>query len=239
MHLLVPGAYRRRRLLLSTRARRMSLNAPSGAGCLPTECGLAGLKENTVSMHLLVPGAYRQYQVIVGALSIDSLNAPSGAGCLPTRKSPPMRFSLRVSMHLLVPGAYRHETSRSKSFGPRVSMHLLVPGAYRLDKPSLRWSDRSGSQCTFWCRVLTDPRGSDAGAWDRFLSQCTFWCRVLTDAAKEDRRPPPHSASQCTFWCRVLTDKNPAPIRSGASCLNAPSGAGCLPTESLPLPPRT
>ena len=190
--------------------RSVGLNAPSGAGCLPTECGLAGLKENTVSMHLLVPGAYRQYQVIVGALSIDSLNAPSGAGCLPTRKSPPMRFSLRVSMHLLVPGAYRHETSRSKSFGPRVSMHLLVPGAYRLDKPSLRWSDRSGSQCTFWCRVLTDPRGSDAGAWDRFLSQCTFWCRVLTDAAKEDRRPPPHSASQCTFWCRVLTDRVPA-----------------------------
>ena len=62
------------------------------------------------------------------------------------------------------------------------------------------------------------------------MSQCTFWCRVLTDALKGGAvfayyavsmhllvpgayRPATlhtlrvvHVMSQCTFWCRVLTD---------------------------------
>mgnify|MGYP000898018787 CR=1 FL=1 len=40
-----------------------------------------------------------------------------------------------------------------------VSMHLLVPGAYRLAKTSLSIKGAiNKSQCTFWCRVLTDCR---------------------------------------------------------------------------------
>ena len=36
-----------------------------------------------------------------------------------------------------------------------VSMHLLVPGAYRqLDEALTAFE--AESQCTFWCRVLTD-----------------------------------------------------------------------------------
>ena len=40
-----------------------------------------------------------------------------------------------------------------------------------------------GSQCTFWCSVLSD-------SWIRtillrcLMSQCTFWCSVLSDARK-------------------------------------------------------
>ena len=59
-------------------------------------------------------------------------------------------------MHLLVPGAYRLSKASLSLDMPSVSMHLLVPGAYRrvLDPtPS-----PSPSQCTFWCRVLTDMR---------------------------------------------------------------------------------
>ena len=35
-------------------------------------------------------------------------------------------------------------------------MHLLVPGAYRRSKRLIRPSRGRMSQCTFWCRVLTD-----------------------------------------------------------------------------------
>ena len=83
---------------------------------------------------------------------------------------------------------------------------------------------------TFWCRALTDTGRPQKGLNSNKKSQCTFWCRVLTD---DD--PPTsgggHLASQCTFWCRALTD-SPALAKCTAmvACLNAPSGAGCLPT---------
>ena len=52
-----------------------------------------------------------------------------------------------------------------------------------LTDPNLLRKRRSlrGSQCTFWCRVLTDPVDATLGEV-LILSQCTFWCRVLTDA---------------------------------------------------------
>ena len=83
-------------------------------------------------------------------------------------------------------------------------MHLLVPGAYRHLSPCSRMMLRLGSQCTFWCRVLTDQNGHFAFT--------------------------PHSESQCTFWCRVLTDCGLDALREALRGLNAPSGAGCLPT---------
>ena len=111
------------------------LNAPSGAGCLPTHVGLREHpRPALVSMHLLVPGAYRHMR------------------CR-------MEFAITpVSMHLLVPGAYRLQHERSVGMGRTpVSMHLLVPGAYRPYKPVAKTVDAHfESQCTFWCRVLTD-----------------------------------------------------------------------------------
>ena len=107
MHLLVPGAYRRgtyeenlaeaQRLNAPSGAGclptgpqdrgltgRFRLNAPSGAGCLPTCRGVYRLCPRSVSMHLLVPGAYRLATVLLSANPSTGLNAPSGAGCLPT-----------------------------------------------------------------------------------------------------------------------------------------------------------
>ena len=84
-------------------------------------------------------------------------------------------------------------------------MHLLVPGAYRPYNDGLAVTvEKIESQCTFWCRVLTDQCGPGPASAD-VESQCTFWCRVLTDA---DRVPNLTLTiqSQCTFWCRVLTD---------------------------------
>ena len=109
-------------------------------------------------------------------------------------------------------------------------MHLLVPGAYRRlvgPMPVLPML----SQCTFWCRVLTDSERAPTER-DQSGSQCTFWCRVLTDANARFALAAPFiglnapsgagclptqrrrhcsgrsRGSQCTFWCRVLTDQN-------------------------------
>ena len=84
-------------------------------------------------MHLLVPGAYR-----LGSLDLDEdrgsgLNAPSGAGCLPTvgecighlpSAGSQCTFWCRVLSDL--------NSARSYLSSGIVSMHLLVPGAYRL-----------------------------------------------------------------------------------------------------------
>ena len=108
MHLLVPGAYRHGGAAPPD-ASPGGLNAPSGAGCLPThsvatpEAGRSGVSMHllvpgayqlrrlrhriprpSVSMHLLVPGAYRLGYRNSEHTAEMSLNAPSGAGCLPT-----------------------------------------------------------------------------------------------------------------------------------------------------------
>ena len=111
-----------------------------------------------------------------------------------------------------------------------------------------------GSQCTFWCSVLSDQKGDwididggfrlnapfgaqcfpTQGDWrDRdhtrrlnapFGAQC-FPTYILGTTASDLMR------SQCTFWCSVLSDLvQPAPSEQGRSCLNAPFGAQCFPT---------
>ena len=86
MHLLVPGAYR---LCINCPDTEWDscLNAPSGAGCLPTLDKLAEAASQVVSMHLLVPGAYRLFTDRDFSVAVQGLNAPSGAGCLPTAVS--------------------------------------------------------------------------------------------------------------------------------------------------------
>ena len=133
-----------------------SLNAPSGAGCLPTEESDFYGPKLWVSMHLLVPGAYRHEAWSTAPGGYLRLNAPSGAGCLPTSfGTAPTRA--RISLNApsgagCLPTGYHAFYLRQC---PRVSMHLLVPGAYRREashtQATLTWS-----QCTFWCRVLTD-----------------------------------------------------------------------------------
>ena len=157
-----------------------------------------------------------------------------------------------VSMHLLVPGAYRPKRLLSSGWMQSVSMHLLVPGAYRradnplyderrfcLNAPSgagclpTRKRMRSGfcpfsSQCTFWCRVLTDQVAHFLDDWEEGLN-APSGAGCLPTQSRPSRRAG--ASSQCTFWCRVLTDlKYLRLFRDLPSSLNAPSGAGCLPT---------
>ena len=72
-----------------------------------------------------------------------------------------------------------------------------------------------GSQCTFWCRVLTDAQKCESAFGGAGESQCTFWCRVLTDLTIHERviAALGRTKSQCTFWCRVLTDGVESKIR--------------------------
>ena len=205
MHLLVPGAYRRVALKGGLCSRNTRLNAPSGAGCLPTQ----GDRDS--------------------ATGLQSLNAPSGAGCLPTRRRPGFgnrapksqcTFWCRVLTDW--------QLDKLREAAKQVSMHLLVPGAYRLLPTVQLVNSSTPSQCTFWCRVLTDLTARAAtGAGQQ--SQCPSGAGCLpTRRYAGPRRKP--GLSQCTFWCRVLTD--PARMRPAVrrACLNAPSGAGCLPT---------
>ena len=110
-------------------------------------------------------------------------------------------------MHLLVPGAYRPRLeAQGKEGTGRVSMHLLVPGAYRREDARHVPDDifpclnaPSGAGCLPTCNELF---GTDIYV----TSQCTFWCRVLTDVEEHEFVGDLPAGSQCTFWCRVLTD---------------------------------
>ena len=157
-----------------------------------------------VSMHLLVLSAFRHGKDVTEGKSGDSLNAPFGAQCFPT---------------------YVNEAFEAKS---EVSMHLLVLSAFRRLRPRMQPQTKYGSQCTFWCSVLSDAsppwrRSASAGLNAPFgaqcfptiragrlgelpdPSQCTFWCSVLSDF--QMGLPGKFgNMSQCTFWCSVLSD---------------------------------
>ena len=180
MHLLVPGAYRPRRQrtpqwhltssqctfwcrVLTDRENVNDglswacLNAPSGAGCLPTE-------DETPEGFVEVKS-----QCTFWCRVLTDNNGPATTS--PSRP---------VSMHLLVPGAYRLANVGYDAWWCVVSMHLLVPGAYRPRKPCatcakpLSLNAPSGAGClpTIMRHLVKSLIG---------LSQCTFWCRVLTD----------------------------------------------------------
>ncbi len=160
MHLLVPGAYRPSRVrrwgvgpvfvsmhLLVPGAYRLDGTFPGDAGPAP------------VSMHLLVPGAYRRAETLIKVTpQYKGLNAPSGAGCLPTKIQHLFVQVLAVSMHLLVPGAYRPSPCRCH----HAPSSLNAPsgaGCLPTREDDKTLSVRIRSQCTFWCRVLTDFAG--------------------------------------------------------------------------------
>ena len=204
------------------------LNAPCGAGCLPTERHARARRWLLVSMHLLVLGAYRlQYELTT--VSTASLNAPSGAGCLPTS---PVRgaYTARtlVSMHLLVPGAYRLGNPTRLPCPWEVSMHLLVPGAYRLglNCPDTEWDS---SQCTFWCRVLTD-RAYQKGTYRRSRLNAPSGAGCLPTNRGIIKSMIPHGVSMHLLVPGAYRPDAVSLLVQHQS-LNAPSGAGCLPTR--------
>ena len=228
MHLLVPGAYRPQKK--EERRRSAGLNAPSGAGCLPTRRRWCSIVRSLFCLNAPSgAGCLPTCRCVMKQAGRAGLNAPSGAGCLPTsrRRQPPS--SSKVSMHLLVPGAYRRLVG---SFAPfrHVSMHLLVPGAYRRSREGVKSHVYRWSQCTFWCRVLTDiwaefpqqspPTGLNAPSG----AGCLPTARSLDLGASRGRLNAPSGAG-----C-LPTVADPEHVEC-SGCLNAPSGAGCLPTH--------
>ena len=133
MHLLVLSAFRP--CARTWRRSFSSLNAPFGAQCFPTyHCGF----------HAVVR---------------SGLNAPFGAQCFPTQ----CFFSLlKQMMSLNAPfGAQCFPTEPERLLGPydiQVSMHLLVLSAFRHINMGIHHNWREGSQCTFWCSVLSDSK---------------------------------------------------------------------------------
>ena len=124
----------------SKSSRTSRLNAPFGAQCFPTVyLALGNAYDDAVSMHLLVLSAFR----------LD-----------PIRGRHPRES---VSMHLLVLSAFRPCLTNYSLGGSRsVSMHLLVLSAFRRKKLTVA-ELADGSQCTFWCSVLSDPQTKAEG----------------------------------------------------------------------------
>ena len=99
-------------------------------------------------------------------------------------------------MHLLVLSAFRPEAGRyNRSLKASVSMHLLVLSAFRLAGLGSLWLCGRGSQCTFWCSVLSDRNASTARSRSLGRSQCTFWCSVLSDGNEPVVRFAPYDVS--------------------------------------------
>ena len=84
-------------------------------------------------------------------------------------------------------------------------MHLLVLSAFRHTMSYVENDAQLGSQCTFWCSVLSDWITMAFGLQE--LQRVSMHLLVLS-AFRRGRRPlaTPCGRSQCTFWCSVLSD---------------------------------
>ena len=137
----------------------------------------------------------------------------------------------QVSMHLLVLSAFRQGINITKQVFDGVSMHLLVLSAFR------RWVYHSkelagGSQCTFWCSVLSDTKPDRLSGVVCRLN-APFGAQCFPTRGKFAAKCRALPKSQCTFWCSVLSDfYSPRLSRPIDYCLNAPFGAQCFPTLS-------
>ena len=181
-------------------------------------------------MHLLVLSAFRLVRASHPNVIERGLNAPFGAQCFPTfRDYRGKGYDLRLNAPF---GAQCFPT-------------------YELD--ALRESI-SGSQCTFWCSVLSDrSSGTETGGRRHglnapFGAQCfptlysgfgfvpglmglnaPFGAQCFPTRSNKGTSA---ARSQCTFWCSVLSDQSkPCRTSHEYSGLNAPFGAQCFPTR--------
>ena len=115
-------------------------------------------------------------------------------------------------------------------------MHLLVLSAFR---PIIVGPDGIvvwGSQCTFWCSVLSDNENPKSCPRHDWVSMHLLVLSAFRPI-KQDTDAYNKSGSQCTFWCSVLSDTEAkdSPL-STIERLNAPFGAQCFPTRGPPSP---
>ncbi len=96
-------------------------------------------------------------------------------------------------------------------------------------------SSREGmkaSQCTFWCSVLSDGRtATEIAEVTGVQSQCTFWCSVLSDRSRPIRKRGQSEVSMHLLVLSAFRQAQQIWDEIEDSCLNAPSGAQCFPTE--------
>ena len=111
------------------------LNAPCGAGCLPTL--RAGPRRK--------PGFRSQC-------------TPSGAGCLPTSPTPTPDPSPKRLNTPCGAGCLSTRGPQMRERHAHVSIHRVVLGAYRHAADGLGLSCPDTSQYTVWCWVLIDAR---------------------------------------------------------------------------------
>ena len=232
------------------------LNAPFGAQCFPTPVGGAACLRYSGSQCTFWCSVLSDppiHHLLQRRLTVSQCtfwcSVLSDWNCAIDEPAP------LVSMHLLVLSAFRLWAGRSRS---GAELGLNAPFGAQCFPTARRAAHLAafvGSQCTFWCSVLSDlsvqaVRDGDAPCLNapfgaqcfptlhglrsecsRCRSQCTFWCSVLSDAETFEGDTP-RFLSQCTFWCSVLSDRiDLTSCRSSIVCLNAPFGAQCFPTD--------
>ncbi len=206
MHRMVLGAYQR--CALGPGASRGSgLNAPSGAGCLPTS---PTPTPDPSPKRLNTPcgaGCLSTAEAVRAMLArMLCLNTPCGAGCLST--TPP---------YLL--------TGSGSTSQYTVWCWVLIDSAYRK-----RCRTPNESQYTVWCWVLIDSCPLPPSSLAR-ESQYTVWCWVLIDLTFTDRdfSVAVGLNTPCGAGClSTICQRGKA---SKTRRLNTPCGAGCLSTQ--------
>ena len=210
-----------------------------------------------VSMHLLVLSAFRPVKAVAAQVGYLRLNAPFGAQCFPTSRTATQATCLsRVSMHLLVLSAFRlasgvvctkTPTGLNAPFGaqcfPTVFEGVVEVVCF-------------GSQCTFWCSVLSDlalltgmtrKRGSVSmhllvlSAFRRCCgvcggrrpSVCVSMHLLVLSAFRQKKARQLKTVKIVSMHLLVLSAfrlKSLAVRSSIVTGLNAPFGAQCFPT---------
>ena len=242
-------------------ARRRGLNAPSGAQCFPTLTWLERLP--LVGVGLNAPSGAQYFPTLCSgsapAPKISCLNAPSGAQYFPTADGGDhFLFRHTVSMHLLVLSAFRRKSQFAKfeieqvsihllvlsAFRPanrktfatttsKVSMHLLVLSAFRPVIDGLDALD-CGSQCTFWCSVLSDTSKQVCGLWPFATGlNAPSGAQYFPTWSATDHRILLAIVSMHLLVLSAFRLEQCLFARTVFLCLNAPSGAQCFPTAAL------
>ena len=184
----------------------------------------------SVSMHLLVLSAFRHIAPLSKTTGIARSQCTFWCSVLSDSSCPSMTATLTdVSMHLLVLSAFRLvlRDAAHQGFG-RLNAPFGAQCFPTFDESLYVWACH-GSQCTFWCSVLSDPypplpyatppavsmhllvlsafrrsKRGKIGAYGTGLN-APFGAQCFPTALS-DSEGAASQVSQCTFWCSVLSD---------------------------------
>ena len=133
-------------------------------------------------------------------------------------------------MHLLVLSAFRpFVRSASARAEATVSMHLLVLSAFRPKTEAGRSQSETGSQCTFWCSVLSDPT-IPTNRREMMCLNAPSGAQCFPTRCRPQRRTRPLWVSMHLLVLSAFRPRRRTGRSSLTTSLNAPSGAQCFPT---------